>query len=74
MFGGDPSSFLTANMKKVINVMLQKVEDPMKETFFETCVSNTAHEMQKGDINLIIATSIFSQLFKVFSVTTKINI
>ena len=55
MFGGDPSSFLTANMKKVINVMLQKVEDPMKETFFETCVSNTAHEMQKGEINLIIA-------------------
>ena len=47
-FGGDPSSILTANMRKVINVMFQKCSDSMKETFFETCISNTAHELQKG--------------------------
>merc|ERR1719474_1850737 len=48
VFGGDPSSFLTANMRKVINVMVQKCSDSMKETFLETCIANTAHELQKG--------------------------
>jgi len=48
IFGGDPSSFLTANMRKVINVMVQKCSDSMKETFLETCIANTAHELQKG--------------------------
>ena len=47
-FGGDPASALTANMRKVINVMLQKCSDSMKETFLETSVANTAHELQKG--------------------------
>merc|ERR1719447_2160950 len=48
IFGGAPSSFLTANMRKVINVMVQKCSDSMKETFLETCIANTAHELQKG--------------------------
>ena len=47
-FGGDPASALTANMRKVINVMLQRCSDSMKETFLETSVANTAHELQKG--------------------------
>ena len=49
MFGGDPSSCLTANMRKVINVMIQKCSDSVKEMFLETCISNTAHELQKGN-------------------------
>ena len=48
LFGGDPASALTANMRKVINVMFQKCSDSMKETFLETSVANTAHELQKG--------------------------
>ena len=48
VFGGEPSSALTANMRKLINVMFQKCSDTMKETFFETCIANTAHELQKG--------------------------
>eukprot|EP00090_Calanus_glacialis_P038416 TRINITY_DN67042_c0_g1_i1.p1 TRINITY_DN67042_c0_g1~~TRINITY_DN67042_c0_g1_i1.p1 ORF type:complete len:657 (-),score=239.38 TRINITY_DN67042_c0_g1_i1:96-2066(-) len=48
ILGGEPSTALTANMKKVINVMLQKSSDSMKETFFETCVANTAHDLSKG--------------------------
>jgi len=48
ILGGEPSTALTANMKKVINVMLQKCSDSMKETFFETCVANTAHDLSKG--------------------------
>jgi len=48
VLGGEPSTVLTANMKKVINVMLQKCSDSMKETFFETCVANTAHDLSKG--------------------------
>ena len=50
LFGGDPASALTANMRKVINVMLQKCSDSMKETFLETSVANTAHELQKGGV------------------------
>ena len=46
-FGGDPASALAANMRKVINMMLQKCSDSMKETFLETSVANTAHELQK---------------------------
>ena len=48
ILGGEPCTALTANMKKVINVMLQKCSDSMKETFFETCVANTAHDLSKG--------------------------
>jgi len=48
LLGGEPSTALTANMKKVINVMLQKCSESMKETFFETCVANTAHDLSKG--------------------------
>eukprot|EP00092_Neocalanus_flemingeri_P036346 GFUD01039569.1.p1 GENE.GFUD01039569.1~~GFUD01039569.1.p1 ORF type:complete len:658 (+),score=187.25 GFUD01039569.1:206-2179(+) len=48
ILGGEPSTALTANMKKVINVMLQKCSDSMKETFFETCIANTAHDLSKG--------------------------
>jgi len=48
LLGGLPSSALTANMKKVISVMLGKVQDSMRETFFETCVANTAHDLAKG--------------------------
>ena len=48
LFGGDPASALTANMRKVSNVMFQKCSDSMKETFLETSVANTAHELQKG--------------------------
>lgn len=48
LLGGEPSTALTANMKKVINVMLQKCSDSMKETFFETCVANTAHDLSKN--------------------------
>jgi len=48
VLGGEPVSALTANMRKVIGVMLQKCEDSMRETFFETCVANTAHELAKG--------------------------
>merc|ERR1719270_1419386 len=59
-FGGDPSSILTANMRKVINVMFQKCSDSMKETFFETCISNTAHELQKG-LN-VVGWNILTQL------------
>jgi len=48
LLGGLPSSALTVNMRKVINVMLGKCSDSMKETFFETCVANTAHDLAKG--------------------------
>jgi len=48
ILGGEPSTALTSNMKKVINVMLQKCSDSMKETCFETCVANTAHDLSKG--------------------------
>merc|ERR1712198_221918 len=34
--------------KTCINVMVQKCSDSMKETFLETCIANTAHELQKG--------------------------
>lgn len=54
LFGGDPASALTANMRKVINVMFQKCSDSMKETFLETSVANTAHELQKGGSRLHI--------------------
>lgn len=45
---GGPMTALTANMRKVINVMINNVEQSMKETFFETCVANTAHDSVKG--------------------------
>jgi len=48
LVSGLPSVALTANMRKVINVMLQKCSESMKETLFETCVSNTAHDLAKG--------------------------
>jgi len=48
VLGGLPSGALTANMKKVISVMLGKVQESMRETFFETCVANTAHDLAKG--------------------------
>merc|ERR1719273_2700732 len=41
-------SALTANMRKVIGAMLTRCEEGMRETFFETCVANTAHELAKG--------------------------
>merc|ERR1719516_291026 len=53
IFGGDPSSFLTANMRKVINVMVQKCSERMKETFLETCIANTAHELRKVRMLLV---------------------
>jgi len=46
--GGEPLSALTANMRKVIGAMLSRCEEGMRETFFETCVANTAHELAKG--------------------------
>jgi len=46
--GGEPLSALTANMRKVIAAMLSRCEEGMRETFFETCVANTAHELAKG--------------------------
>jgi len=48
VMGGLPSSALTANMKKVISVLLGKVGDSTRETYFETCVANTAHDLAKG--------------------------
>jgi len=60
LFGGDPASALTANMRKVINVMFQKCSDTMKETFLETSVANTAHELQKG-LN-VVGWNILTQL------------
>jgi len=48
VLGGKPLSALTANMRKVISSMLSGCEEGMRETFFETCVANTAHELAKG--------------------------
>ena len=48
VLGGEPLSALTANMRKVIGAMLTRCEEGMRETFFETCVANTAHELAKG--------------------------
>ena len=48
VLGGQPLSALTANMRKVISAMLSGCEEGMRETFFETCVANTAHELAKG--------------------------
>merc|ERR1719357_1243565 len=48
VLGGSPASALTANMRKVIGAMLAKAEEGMRETFFETCVANTAYELAKG--------------------------
>ena len=63
LFGGDPASALTANMRKVINVMLQKCSDSMKETFLETSVANTAHELQKGDVTGFLSEVFTKYLF-----------
>jgi len=48
VLGGEPLTALTANMRKVIGQMLHKCEEGMRETFFETCVANTAHDLAKG--------------------------
>jgi len=48
VLGGEPVVALTANMRKVLGAMLNKCEESMRETFFETCVANTAHELAKG--------------------------
>ena len=49
ILSGEPVSILTANLRKVINCqLLQKCSDSMKETFFETSVANTAHDLAKG--------------------------
>ena len=49
ILSGEPLSVLTANIRKVINCqLLQKCSDSTKETFFETCVANTAHDLAKG--------------------------
>ena len=49
ILSGEPVSVLTANLRKVINCqLLQKCSDSMKETFFETSVANTAHDLAKG--------------------------
>lgn len=45
---GGPITALTANMRKIINVMLNNCDQGVKESFFETCVANTAHEASKG--------------------------
>ena len=59
-FGGDPASTLTANMRKVISMILQKYSDSMKETFLETSVANTAHELLEG-LN-VVGWNILTQL------------
>ena len=52
ILSGEPATVLTANIRKVINCqLLQKCSDSMKETFFETCVANTAHDLAKGKID-----------------------
>ena len=51
VLGREPLTALTANMRKVIGGMLQKCEDGMRETFFETCVANTAHDLAKGAVH-----------------------
>ena len=49
ILSGEPVSVLTANLRKVINgQLLLKCSDSMKETFFETSVANTAHDLAKG--------------------------
>ena len=49
ILSGEPVSLLTANLRKVINgQLLLKCSDSMKETFFETSVANTAHDLAKG--------------------------
>lgn len=50
ILSGEPTSVLTASIRKVINSqLLQKCSDSMKETFIETCVANTAHDLAKGN-------------------------
>jgi len=48
VLAGGPMMALTANMRKVINVMLNNCDQGVKESFFETCVANTAHDSSKG--------------------------
>ena len=50
VLAGGPMMALTANMRKVINVMLNNCDQGVKESFFETCVANTAHDSSKGTI------------------------
>jgi hypothetical protein len=50
VLGGEPATALTISMRKVIGAMLQRCEESMRETFFETCVANTAHDLAKGTL------------------------
>lgn len=61
LLSGEPQSVLTANIRKVINCqLLQKCSESMKETFFETCVANTAHDLAKG--SNVVGWKILTQL------------
>jgi hypothetical protein len=46
--GEAPLSALSQNMRKLILAMLQNCSAALRETFIETCIANTAHELAKG--------------------------
>ena len=46
--GDLPLSALSQNMRKLILTMLQNCTAALRETFIETCIANTAHELAKG--------------------------
>ena len=48
VFYGSPLSALTQNMKKAVYALVQNLPESMKETYLETCISNTAHDMAKS--------------------------
>jgi len=48
LFDGMPLSALSQNMKKAIYGMVQGLPDSMKETYLDTCISNTAHDLSKN--------------------------
>jgi len=61
ILSGEPTSVLTASIRKVINSqLLQKCSDSMKETFIETCVANTAHDLAKG--SSVVGWKVLTQL------------
>jgi len=61
ILSGEPTSVLTASIRKVINSqLLQKCSDSMKETFIETCVANTAHDLAKG--STVVGWKVLTQL------------
>lgn len=78
IFDGLPLSALTKNMKLSIYAMVQGVSESMQVTFLETCISNTAHELAKGqdvsgwmvltqvltDLNPALATSNLGRLIE----------